>query len=165
MAAGMDDFISKPIDPDRFLGVIGRHVSGQGAAPAAGAPAADEGPPDLDEAQLDGLARLLPAARFKTIVESYLTGAAERLQRIESRAADLDFTQIAREAHDLKGTAGNFGARKLQSLAEVLENAAKAEDAVLVPVIVEQIKEASKAAWMKVQARLEDLRVDAKAAG
>jgi PAS domain S-box-containing protein len=152
LAAGMDDFISKPIDPESFLSVIERHVHAAEASPVQAAAA--EGPPDLDDAQLDGLARLLPAARFKTIVESYLAGADERLQRIRSRAADLDFTQIAREAHDLKGTAGNFGARKLQFLAEALEAAAKAGDGILVPVLVEQIEDASKAAWALVEARL-----------
>jgi CheY-like chemotaxis protein len=151
LAAGMDDFISKPIDPDNFLNVIDRHLSGSDLAQT---PAEEEALPDLDQAQLDGLARLLPAARFKTIVESYLSGAAERLERIHSRAADLDFIQLAREAHDLKGTAGNFGARKLQSLAEALEKAAKSHDPILVPVLVEQIDEASRAAWSEVQARL-----------
>ena len=152
LAAGMDDFISKPIDPDNFLTVIDRHLTG--ATGHALSPAEEEALPDLDDAQLDGLARLLPAARFKSIVESYLSGAGERLDRIHSRAADLDFIQLAREAHDLKGTAGNFGARKLQSLAEALEKAAKAHDAILAPALVEQIDEASKVAWSLVQARL-----------
>ncbi|CAN5215144.1 hypothetical protein BH11PSE2_BH11PSE2_21960 [soil metagenome] len=156
LSAGMDDFISKPIEPDSFLAVVARFISD--AAPAVLAPLeapAEAGPADLDHAQLDGLARLLPAARFKTIVESYLAAAGERLERIESRVRDLDFVHIAREAHDLKGTAGNFGARKLQSLAEVLETAAKAEDAILTPIIAEQIAEASLVAWALVRERLE----------
>jgi len=168
IAAGMDDFISKPIDPDSFLAKLGRYIT-DAAKPTAAAPATapvvQDGPPDLDESQLDGLARLLPAARFKTIVESYLVAAGERLDRIESRARDLDFTQIAREAHDLKGTAGNFGARKLQSLAEVLETAAKTEDAILTPILVEQIRDASVVAWARVRQRLQAMPVDVKKAG
>jgi signal transduction histidine kinase/CheY-like chemotaxis protein/HPt (histidine-containing phosphotransfer) domain-containing protein len=156
LAAGMDDFISKPIEPDSFLAMVERHIKAGGGKPAAAVKdGAAEAPVDLDEAQLDGLARLLPAARFKTIVESYLSGASERLERIRSRAADLDFTQIAREAHDLKSTAGNFGARRLQSIAEALESAAKGRDTILVPILVEQLEEASQAAWARVQARLE----------
>jgi HPt (histidine-containing phosphotransfer) domain-containing protein len=76
------------------------------------------------------------------------------MQRIQSRTADMDFVQIGREAHDLKGTAGNFGARKLATLAEALEKAAKTHDAILIPILVEQIEEAQAIAWTLVEARL-----------
>jgi signal transduction histidine kinase/CheY-like chemotaxis protein/HPt (histidine-containing phosphotransfer) domain-containing protein len=152
LAAGMNDFISKPFEPDAFLQVVARFIHSEAEAPL---PATDwDGEADLDLAQLEGLARMLPAARFATVVEGYLAGAQERLRRIESRAADMDFVQIAREAHDLKGVSGSFGARRLQALAELLEKSAKSEDAILMPALVEQIGEASLTAWRLVREHL-----------
>ena len=54
--------------------------------------------------------------------------------------------QIGCEAYDLKGTAGTLGPASYV-LAEALENAAKTHDAILIPILVEQIDEASKIAW------------------
>ncbi len=165
LAAGMDDFISKPIDPENFLRVVDGHISIDGAASASAAPVASDGPPDLDHAHLDGLARMLPAARLATVVGAYLAAAEERLERIRSCAGNVDFVQLAREAHDLKGTSGNFGARKLQSLAEALETAAKGEDAVIVPILVGEIEAASRIAWKLVQARMDEMTQPVAMAG
>jgi CheY-like chemotaxis protein/HPt (histidine-containing phosphotransfer) domain-containing protein len=153
LAAGMDDFIAKPIAPDSFLKALERFTGMAAAANAAetACPAAET--PDLDEAHLEGLARLLPAERFRTIVTAYLDAAKERLARIEARAQDMDFLAIAREAHDLKGTSGNFGARRLQALAEALEDACKREDAAAMDALVLEIGEASRKAWALVDAR------------
>jgi signal transduction histidine kinase/CheY-like chemotaxis protein/HPt (histidine-containing phosphotransfer) domain-containing protein len=146
--AGMNDFVSKPIDPDAFLKVVDRFM------PAAEACAEDEAPaagpsdtPDLDTSHLDGLMRLLPAARFRMVVESYLGAAEGRLRRIEDLARNMDFEQMAREAHDLKGVSGNFGAKRLQSLAERLEDACKSADGPGVSALVTDIRRASITAW------------------
>jgi signal transduction histidine kinase/DNA-binding response OmpR family regulator len=151
-AAGMDDFISKPIDPDSFLKVIERFI-GEGGSPVAELQEPDSEVPDLDDSHLDGLARLLPPARFQGIVGSYLGAAKERLQRIEARARDLDFVAVGREAHDLKGTSGNFGARRLQALAEQLEEACKREDAVEMAALIMDVDLASRRAWALVEQR------------
>ncbi|MFI4934901.1 MAG: response regulator [Caulobacterales bacterium] len=162
LAAGMDDFISKPIEPDDFLRVVSRFVGGRSTASAApaGAPA-EEAPaarlPDLDDSQLDGLMRLLPAARLRAVIESYLGAAQGRLQRIEAFAKAMDLEGIAREAHDLKGTSGNFGARRLQALAEQLEQAAKARDKAAVKTLASEIRRASITAWDLVGRRLATL--------
>ena len=82
-----------------------------------------------------------------------LAAARERLTRIEARARDLDFVNIARDAHDLKGTSGNFGARKLQALAEQLEAVCKDEDAVGMAALIMDIGAASQRAWALVEQR------------
>jgi PAS domain S-box-containing protein len=154
LAAGMDDFISKPIEPDDFLAVVGSAIGR--APPDQGAQsAAPEAPaPDLDDAQLDGLMRLMPLARLKSVIESYLGSAQGRLQRVEACAASMDLVGLAREAHDLKGVSGNFGARRLQRLAEQLEHAAKAGDEAAVAALAPQVRRASITAWDLVGRRL-----------
>jgi PAS domain S-box-containing protein len=159
LGAGMDDFVSKPLEPDDFLQVVKRFVS------------ADEGDdderqakndkpadvPDLDEAQLDGLQKLMPPARLRSIIESFLSAAQSRLQRIEACARTMDLAAMAREAHDLKGVSGNFGARRLQHLADRLEKAAKAGDEGEVATLTPEIRRASITAWDLVGRRLERL--------
>ena len=152
LAAGMDEFISKPIDPEGFLGTLERFL-GHAPADEAAAGSAPVEAEDLDNTQLDSLAKLLPPDRFATIVQSYLASAKERLIRIESRARDLDFANVARDAHDLRGTSGNFGARRLQALAEQLETACKAEDAVAVAALILEIQAASHRAWALIDER------------
>jgi signal transduction histidine kinase/DNA-binding response OmpR family regulator len=161
LQAGMDDFVSKPIEPDGFLATVDHAIlKGRGAPEAAqtgAVAAASENLPDLDQAHLDSLAKLLPAARFKTVVENYLAGAETLMRRIEAIAGDLDFIQMAREAHDLKGMAGNFGARKVQDLAARLENAAKDSDELAVLGLVVEVRRASITAWDLVGRRLATL--------
>ncbi len=155
LEAGMDDFVSKPIDPEGFLKVVGRVL--EAAQPGDGAvyeDAVTPDAPDLDPAQLDGLAKLMPPARLKSVITAYLNAAQGRLQRIEVCERTGDLVEMAREAHDLKGVSGNFGARRLQALAERLERACKDGEGGLVPRIVDDIRRASITAWDLVGRRI-----------
>jgi PAS domain S-box-containing protein len=158
LEAGMNDFVSKPLDPDDFLTVVRRFVGD--AEGASGEPSGTQAPaelPDLDDAQLDGLMRLMPPARLRAIIENFLNSAQGRLQRIESCARSGDLVGMAREAHDLKGVSGNFGARKLQHLADRLEQASKAGDEVEVAALTQDVRRASITAWDLVSRRLATL--------
>jgi PAS domain S-box-containing protein len=155
LEAGMDDFVSKPLDPDDFLRTVRRFVGGDAALGKA-----SDAMADLDESQLDGLARLMPPARLRAIIESFLGAAQGRLQRIEACGAAGDLAEMAREAHDLKGVSGNFGARRLQDLADRLERAAKAGDAAETLALVQEIRRASITAWDLVGRRLARLNRD-----
>jgi signal transduction histidine kinase/DNA-binding response OmpR family regulator len=159
LAAGMDAFISKPLDPNDFLEVVKRSIGGRAGA-AAAEPATAGAPPDLDGAQLDGLARLMPPARLRAVVESFLGAARGRLQRIDACLAECDFAALAREAHDLKGVSGNFGARRLQWLAERLERAAKDGDTAQADAVSAEIRHASTIAWDLVARHMETLGGD-----
>jgi PAS domain S-box-containing protein len=156
LEAGMNDFVSKPLDPDDFLNVVSRFVAtGRSGAEASSSVA--HAAPDLDEAQLDGLTRLMPPNRLATIIESFLTSAQSRLQRIETCAESMDLATMAREAHDLKGVSGNFGARRVQLLADRLEQAAKAGDEGEVAALTLEVRRASITAWDLVGRRVATL--------
>lgn len=146
LAAGMDEHISKPIEAEAFLRTVKRFISGG----EKGAPFLDmddlANSPDVDTGHLDGLARMLPVLRFTQMLDVYLEGARQRMVRIAHLAINQDLAAIAAEAHDLKSTSGNFGARRLQHLAERLETASKAADAAEVARLVPAIQQASKAA-------------------
>jgi PAS domain S-box-containing protein len=152
--AGMNDFVSKPLDPDAFLNTVYRfvgEVAGEGVE--SGAAASGE-VTDLDDSQLDGLMKLMPPVRFRAIIEGFLGAAQTRLQRIEACAHSGDMVGMAREAHDLKGVSGNFGARRVQQLAERLEQAARDGGRAEVKGLTRDIRRASITAWDLVGRRL-----------
>jgi len=153
LEAGMDDFVSKPIDAEAFLRTVSRFMAAElwaddddtEAAPAPG------DLPDLQPDRLDNLARLMPATKLKAVVDSYLAGARGRLLRIEALIGELDFPALGREAHDLKGVSGNFGALRLQALAEQLERACQACDDAEAPRLIGEIRKSSMTAWDLVE--------------
>jgi HPt (histidine-containing phosphotransfer) domain-containing protein len=59
------------------------------------------------------------------LIDAYLVGSGDIVANIEAARSIGDLAALARAAHDLIGTAGNFGARELQSLATRLERAAR----------------------------------------
>jgi PAS domain S-box-containing protein len=157
LGAGMNDFVSKPLDPDDFLGTVRRFMGEQGREADDALPRPADTFPDLDDSQIDGLMRLMPVVRFRAIIEGFLAAAQSRLQRLEACAASGDMVGLAREAHDLKGVSGNFGARRLQHLADKLEQAAKASAQQEAKVLTLEIRRASITAWDLVGRRLAQL--------
>jgi two-component system sensor histidine kinase/response regulator len=157
LAAGMNDFVSKPLDPEDFLNTVHRFIGEHGLRleDAASKPTGEVA--DLDDAQLDGLMKLMPVVRFRAIIEGFLAAAQSRLQRIEACAASGDMIGLAREAHDLKGVCGNFGARRLQHLADRLEQVAKASDQPEAKSLTLEIRRASITAWDLIGRRLAQL--------
>ncbi len=154
LAAGMDDFVSKPIDAEAFLRTVSRFASAELWEDDDEAPQAAPAPtdlPDLDEAKLDNFLKLMPPAKLRAVIDTYLTGARGRLLRIEGLVGELDFVGLAREAHDLKGVSGNFGARRLQALAEQLERACQAGDDAEAPRLIGEIRRSSMTAWDLVE--------------
>ncbi len=140
LAAGMDDYVSKPFELSDFLRTVARWLGGGDDAGAETEQAwRDEEAPVIDTAHLDALARMMPPARLATILHSAIEGSDGRIARLEalSDAADLD--QLGRDAHDLKSVSGNLGARRLQQLAEDLEAACRSGDLPRARAIVDRV--------------------------
>jgi signal transduction histidine kinase/CheY-like chemotaxis protein/HPt (histidine-containing phosphotransfer) domain-containing protein len=154
LEAGMDDFVSKPIEPESFLTIVARFAKADGATATQSVAQPGAEAPDLDQAHLDGLARLLSADRFRKVVEGYLNNAEAHLRRLDALAANLDYAEMAHEAHTLQGVSGNFGARRVQSLAHQLEDVCKTKDEARMRALVTEIRRASITAWDLAARRL-----------
>jgi two-component system sensor histidine kinase/response regulator len=129
LAAGMDDYIMKPVDPDAMLDTLRRHYSlgGRRALPEhrAAPPAADfEMPPIPGVDTRGGLRRVVGnKALYVDLLTRYSLGQRGAAGKIRE-ALDLgDLALAERLAHTLKGASGNIGASLVQDSAGELEEA------------------------------------------
>jgi signal transduction histidine kinase/CheY-like chemotaxis protein/HPt (histidine-containing phosphotransfer) domain-containing protein len=139
LAAGMDDFVSKPIDSALLLDKLAslprtvRSTPAARAEPVAGDRGAlaerDDASPVFDPARLEAVLGFLPPGQLREFALLYLEDAAECVSRIAALAAEGDCGGVGRAAHQLVGAAGNYGAMETCRLAQTLEAAGKAGDA------------------------------------
>jgi two-component system, sensor histidine kinase and response regulator len=132
LEAGMQDFITKPIDPEQLWAMLlqwiaPQHPAAITAAPLCHAPDSNtEGLPrniaGLDTEQ--GLRRVLgKKATYAKMLHKFMNSQRNAVALIESALSEEDWPSAERVAHTLKGVAGNLGATQVQADAGALEAA------------------------------------------
>ena len=136
LAVGMDDFIAKPVDPERLLATVSRWLGTQ--APPALVAVADGGPGQAVDwherlGRIDGMdvAAGLRAVRgrwssYERLLQTFLRDHGGDGPLLADRLAAGDIDHAMRVAHTLKGLAGTLGAGSLHTSAEQLERALRA---------------------------------------
>jgi hypothetical protein len=81
--------------------------------------------PLIDDARLERLRAMIPAAAFDMIVQSYINSDFFAGLGDGSPADDANFPDMV---HDCKGTSANLGAARLRAIAEKLELACRTGD-------------------------------------
>jgi CheY-like chemotaxis protein/HPt (histidine-containing phosphotransfer) domain-containing protein len=144
LAAGMDEYLTKPLDGERLAALLERWAPCQAAVPqteslqtaepsspagpaSPSAPEPDPLPPVLDPAGLLGTGSSL-SPRHREIVELFLAEMPRRLAALSVATASGDRPQVARLAHTLAGSASSLGAARLADACARLETLARAED-------------------------------------
>ncbi|MBI3564289.1 MAG: response regulator [Elusimicrobia bacterium] len=108
LAAGMDDYVSKPVRPEE----LARKIE-EWTAPLAPA----------EVAELRDLAG--DEAAFRRLADEYVTGGAESLRAARAALGGRDAKALGAAAHRLRGSSGTFGARRLAGLCRRIEDAAR----------------------------------------
>jgi PAS domain S-box-containing protein len=127
LQAGMNDHISKPIDPDAMYATLERWVktaAPPGAAKLATPPSRVSGvlPPIAGVATVEGLARVAGNARlYRDLLEQFAAKQSGAAAEIEAALRSGDRTTAERVAHTVKGVAGNLGVVRVQERAAALE--------------------------------------------
>jgi signal transduction histidine kinase/DNA-binding NarL/FixJ family response regulator len=128
LAAGMNDYISKPFEPMALRAKIDRLAAG-----AAGLDSVDSTASSplaamaiFDPARLDELKEMTDDGAFADMVGEFVQGLEARIARLTDLVQQASWPDAAREAHDVGGVAGTVGAARLSSLARELEAICKA---------------------------------------
>src|SRR5439155_16511251 len=112
VAAGMDGYLSKPLDPRMLFAIVEDDAS---AASSPGAPA-----PTFDRTaalqRLEGNEQML-----SDVIGSFLDNCPAHLNAIKAAVDAKDSVTIRREAQRLKSAASNLSASSLFDAAEILE--------------------------------------------
>ena len=161
IAAGMNDYVSKPIDGKNLLTRLG-HLPARipktakvtVVAQSLDRPQADGA---VDEQKLNELAQYLPMSGVIDLVSLFTSELDGHAARIRNHLVQHDHQNIAREAHNLVGTAGNIGAMHLSDTARLLEQACKNGEIDRIGGLVEELNcgigaaNAGFAAWIAAQ--------------
>ncbi|GLW90716.1 hybrid sensor histidine kinase/response regulator [Actinokineospora globicatena] len=138
MAAGMDDYLAKPVRPTDLAAVLGKLTAQIPAARTEADPSAT--PPARPEmaldnrtaalhARLDELTGPNPSTEERDFMAHLLTSFAEKtgpaLDALESALHAHDLNEVLTQSHTLKGSAANIGAPALADLLLSLEHQAR----------------------------------------
>jgi signal transduction histidine kinase len=132
-AAGMDAFLTKPLNVERLQAVLQQFGWGAAGAPRAAQPMsrlppASSGPP-VNLMRFNGVTRG-DVGFARELIELFLISGAAQLQEASAALDAADRAQLARIAHKFKGACANVHADTLRSLAAELElNAGALEEA------------------------------------
>ena len=136
LAAGMDDYMSKPIRVEEMVAALERSAAreldpSRAGGPAVGAgqnrAAAPERPSTemLDMAALERLRATMGAGFLDELLPTFLEDSRELVHTMRRALGEKDVDTFRRAAHSLKSNAASFGAVTLSTLARDLEALAK----------------------------------------
>jgi PAS domain S-box-containing protein len=148
LAAGMDDFLVKPVGFELLESTLAKWVEGA-EVPAEPVDLGDDFGGALDLARVQMLRDLRPGDRslFEQFVDAFLAKVPEEVAAIEAAVRAGDPARLVETAHVLKGSAQNLGAAELGRTCQALENAGDHEDITeakpLLLLLTEQVERAS----------------------
>ena len=143
LAAGMDDYLSKPVTPSQIAAAVARWLPG-----AASRDEATGQPDPIDAGVIQSLRRLGHGRPdlLREVVRLYLDSAPGLLQELEGAAAADDLERLRQAAHSLKSSSAYVGALALSRRCGDLEEMARAGEVVAPAAMVAAIHVAYRAA-------------------
>jgi signal transduction histidine kinase/DNA-binding response OmpR family regulator/HPt (histidine-containing phosphotransfer) domain-containing protein len=132
LAAGMDDYVSKPIRVEELVAALQRSPARGAEGVARRCLPGDEPPlriaagqPSVDPAVLERLRATTGDGFVRELLATFLQDAPELLATMRRALAGQDVEAFRRAAHSLKSNAESFGAVPLAGLARELEMLAR----------------------------------------
>ena len=139
LASGMDDYISKPIQPEKLLEVIDKWLSRSKKVHP------EKEPADIPSAnkvfdKSGFLNRLLGDKTLAAeILDGFLSNVPSQVRELK-KAVDIgDAQTIRQKAHSLKGASANIGAMALEEIALQVELAGKDNDLIKASSLISEL--------------------------
>jgi CheY-like chemotaxis protein len=148
LAAGMDDYLAKPVRQEDLERVLNRWLSSEDKPPK---PEREIAPNSrdalLDQSALANLRKLQEDGEPDILAEFvaiFANDIPKRLENLQSALKSGDYASVQRIAHTLKGSCGNLGARKMSQIALELERLASSDaaDLPLAELLLSQLRSA-----------------------
>ncbi len=161
---GMNDYVTKPVDPDRLLATLARWIAPRDGRPSVAAPVRDRAagmPGDLPES-LPGIHVRSALERMmgnQTLLRTLLGDFREHHAAVVAEirtALEQDNTVVARRlAHTIQGVAGNLSMTDVFASARTAEALIQQGDQARIPVALEGLDHAIQAVMPSVARLLE----------
>jgi CheY-like chemotaxis protein/HPt (histidine-containing phosphotransfer) domain-containing protein len=121
LAAGMDDYVAKPIRPEELTEALSqvRPIAGTQDVASNGDGAS------LDAAAVDGLKELGGEEFLAEVIDTFLDDAPVLIATLRTSCERGDLDELRRAAHSLKSNGQTFGAKQFAELCRSLEDRAK----------------------------------------
>lgn len=144
LAAGMNDHVTKPIDPERIEQVLADYFGVKNSSSSTGNPVGELDKTENNIIDLEGfnvqeaIQRLggneaLWRKLMLNFCDMYEGAAAEYAHHLNRQ----EYSKIAELAHRLKGSGANLGAEKISSAAAIIESAVKNNEIESLPDLIE----------------------------
>ena len=131
LAAGCNDFLTKPIDFDRLAAVVGKLLAQASHAPKRR--------PGGDSASACGEAE--EADEFALVAREYAASLSEVAARARQAAAEQDLASLAEIGHNLKGSGGTFGFAELTEIGARIEKIGARQEFAQVAAALDELSE------------------------
>ena len=151
IAAGMDDYIAKPVTPQTIAGKLAQWL--KGARQHASAETVQVMAGETACLVFDRPALIKRLMGDTDLADSIVAGFVEHLSQyiavIRAAHAQADTAALRRSGHTLKGSAANVGANALSAIALQIEKAGETGNFAAIPDLIESLEEQA-ALFMKI---------------
>jgi CheY-like chemotaxis protein len=124
LAAGMDDYLVKPVRLEELALALGKQHPADGDRPAGEGTASGsrEAEATIDRVVLDGIREDLGSAAVQKVIAEFLRSSPSLIAKLQEAAARGDASAIRALAHNMKGTSATLGAVALSHGCAELED-------------------------------------------
>jgi signal transduction histidine kinase/CheY-like chemotaxis protein/HPt (histidine-containing phosphotransfer) domain-containing protein len=143
LSAGMDDHITKPLNPQELAAVLDRWLTGAGELESQAVAARPRPEGAVDRTVLDGLRELERTGApglVKKITAMFLQDTPLQLADLQDSLKNGDSARLVKVAHTLKGSAANLGAREMVRICGELQVLGEAENIGIAPSLVADLE-------------------------
>lgn len=154
IGAGMDDYISKPIDPQRLRQLLDAWLPDSGESPMPDAQNHID-TQVLVPIDIAALGERYGKEHTQRLLQIFLDQSTPQLEAIKQSVANTDLQELLKTIHGLKGVSASLFVDKLRQICVAIEDAGREENWNVMPSLVEQLQQEFQATLEYVRQNLE----------